>query len=543
MKRNAFYEDLIRDSSLDERIYVKIFTIVPPLKFINSVLQYYDRFDLREDEKYKMNRLVEAITETENFGDYAGALLQTKFCNAETMLKLTEKYCENSAIASYLLKSSKFDSDCMNVMLKHAEENPEVFFENDANKSGIGMMMLLNDWLPISAFIKYADSPSSRVRCAVAYNSNCPQEILEKLSNDSDISVVKAVAQNPKTDNSVLSRLAEHVFVSVRECVAWNRNASEEVLRKLSDDEEFRVKESVAKHPNCPTDVLEKFAKFESENIDEVFVLRRLVALNRNISDKIVKMFLKEKNTELRNLIIVNPKCPIDAINLFDVRANNAYAVMKDFVVRSDIPDYFTEVLLEKWRTPIRKCFFEEFDFSEETLRKYYKDSRDQEVKLIILRKSKSEDFLWRIIRYKKETDISRNVAIRSLLRSCSVQKLLEVLKFEPESKRNEWISYYFNNGPLSEKDCWYAYQHIEMAYCFPENPKDQQDKTNLRETMLLGIANNIDLSEDGLYKFVKTVIESSFIVDKEKLLMALTNCDKFYTTRLIDYCFNALKA
>jgi hypothetical protein len=68
------------------------------------------------------------------------------------------------------------------------------------------------------------------------------QDLLEKLSQDSDSDVRMWVACNPMTPKPVLRRLAEDLIVYVRRGVAQNSSTPAPLLAKLNDDADHVVR-------------------------------------------------------------------------------------------------------------------------------------------------------------------------------------------------------------------------------------------------------------------------------------------------------------
>jgi 3-methyladenine DNA glycosylase AlkC len=133
----------------------------------------------------------------------------------------------------------------------------------------------------------------------LAYNSNVPQDILEKLANDENVTIRRRVARNATSltllrriakeekDKDVLVSLAKNPSIPldvieillkrgiisekykerllsneiVPEELAKSLNALPEELRELSTSKDKYIREKVAKNPNTPKDILEKLSR------------------------------------------------------------------------------------------------------------------------------------------------------------------------------------------------------------------------------------------------------------------------------------------
>jgi hypothetical protein len=76
------------------------------------------------------------------------------------------------------------------------------------------------------------------------------KDVLEKLSEDSDIDVRMWVACNPVTPERVLGKLAEDPIAFVRRGVAQNKNTPTSLLARLNDDTDLAVRALVFRNRN-----------------------------------------------------------------------------------------------------------------------------------------------------------------------------------------------------------------------------------------------------------------------------------------------------
>ena len=81
-----------------------------------------------------------------------------------------------------------------------------------------------------------ANDPSVNNRTMLAYNINCPPEVLAQLSTDPEMSVRYEVAMNPNTPEEVLSQLlhSPDADTSLYNRLIKNNNISDDLLLELS---------------------------------------------------------------------------------------------------------------------------------------------------------------------------------------------------------------------------------------------------------------------------------------------------------------------
>ena len=84
------------------------------------------------------------------------------------------------------------------------------------------------------------------------------EDLLSKLADDSERSVLCAVAQNRSTPADVLRRLAETPYRDVRVAVACNPVCGPAVVEQLAKDSADMVRKVAASHPSCPATALKR---------------------------------------------------------------------------------------------------------------------------------------------------------------------------------------------------------------------------------------------------------------------------------------------
>lgn len=120
-------------------------------------------------------------------------------------------------------------------------------------------------WRQLRLVIEEADS--GRVRYMVAGNPKTTPSILNFLSADKDVRVVRRVAENPNAHTSTLARLAAHDDVSVRICICEHEGAPELILLALTKDPHSDVRYALAENVHAPMSVIELLTMDENPYI------------------------------------------------------------------------------------------------------------------------------------------------------------------------------------------------------------------------------------------------------------------------------------
>ena len=132
--------------------------------------------------------------------------------------------------------------------------------------------------------------------------SNTPGNILEILSQDSDVNVRREVSKNPKLPLHCQIKLTKDPSIDVRITLAsinWheeNKHTPVDILKLLAKDQEEKVREKVASNRNTPTDVLNELAN------DYSHIVKSKLASNPNTPPEVLEsLWHKEKIFDYRN--------------------------------------------------------------------------------------------------------------------------------------------------------------------------------------------------------------------------------------------------
>ena len=154
---------------------------------------------------------------------------------------------------------------------------------------------------PTVALEKLAEDKDRLVRIAAAGNPNTPAAALEKLGQTD---VGGAVAENPSTPAATLEKLGADVEEYVRRAVAKNRSTPISTLEKLALDEDDRVRSAVARNPDTPAWLLKQMTEYL--DIDMV----ALVAANPNAPLALLEGWATHVWAALRAGVAANPSAP-----------------------------------------------------------------------------------------------------------------------------------------------------------------------------------------------------------------------------------------
>lgn len=139
--------------------------------------------------------------------------------------------------------------------------------------------------------IKYIRKPNNDYAIAnrTNYKNTVPEQILEKLSNDSNIGIRGAVA-GVTENKEILKKLAKDNSVDVRYQVGSNYHTPVSVLKFLSNDQKPLVREGVATNINTPAEILKILKN------DEEYNVRIAVVSNPNVSMEIALDLMNDKD-------------------------------------------------------------------------------------------------------------------------------------------------------------------------------------------------------------------------------------------------------
>jgi hypothetical protein len=111
---------------------------------------------------------------------------------------------------------------------------------------------------PVASLEKLAQDSHDSIKVAVAENPNTPPSTLKKLERE--CAVVLALLQCPELPESVLTEIAQSPHFQVRWYLAGYPHCPEPILAQLSEDPDFSVRWVLAAHPDLPESLLQKLA-------------------------------------------------------------------------------------------------------------------------------------------------------------------------------------------------------------------------------------------------------------------------------------------
>jgi hypothetical protein len=219
--------------------------------------------------------------------DTKSAVIQNKNCPKNLLLKVVRKENVGSAlideyfnhihgvVSSELDKKTveilRFKSNIADLVDKHSNESDDVWIKKSK---------LSSDDLGEDYFQAIYNDKNSKIRLAVVNNPFIPENILIKLVDDSNVHIQLAVLSHPKCSEEILKKASEknEVYLDsrLRKAVALNSNCSKEIVDKLIKDEYRWVRRAAASHPNINKEEITKLIKSGDR-----YVLRGL-AINPN---------------------------------------------------------------------------------------------------------------------------------------------------------------------------------------------------------------------------------------------------------------------
>lgn len=173
---------------------------------------------------------------------------------------------------------------------------------------------------------KLSNDENISVRVFVADNPNTPPDVLDNLSND-DASIKASVARNENTSTETLEKLSTDNKDYVRSAVADNPNTPPDVLDKLSEDKDLFVKGSVAKNENTPIEVIEKLAHDDTDHI------RAAAAQNKNLSVETLETLSNDKDIGVLIAVAGNSNTPPDVL---DKLSENSFPPIRNAVAENE---------------------------------------------------------------------------------------------------------------------------------------------------------------------------------------------------------------
>lgn len=165
-----------------------------------------------------------------------------------------------------------------------------------------------NDGLSISDMIKMADNPNYLERKKVAEYEEVTEELLEKLSQDTNLEVRKAVFSNPSCPTKILDKQIsletnDKLYnKDIFEIITKHRNVSLELaLEKCRNTENYV--DNVMKNRVFGVEhisLLEKLAK------DSSYYVRKYIPKNSYITEEIQKILAKDSNNDIKKTLASN---------------------------------------------------------------------------------------------------------------------------------------------------------------------------------------------------------------------------------------------
>lgn len=167
-----------------------------------------------------------------------------------------------------------------------------------------------NSHCPVDILERLVTDTDAEVRIAAAGNTSLTPRMIVLLSNDAVESVQMSLAENPICPINILKKWAQNNDENWQSSIAINPACPQEILKELAQSKSINVRISLARNPSCPSEILDAFAK--SKNVD----IRASVAGNQSSPPKLIVKLSKDRHPFVRENVAMNPLCPIDILSI-----------------------------------------------------------------------------------------------------------------------------------------------------------------------------------------------------------------------------------
>jgi len=113
-------------------------------------------------------------------------------------------------------------------------------------------------YTPVQVLEHLTQSSDVHTREAIIYHPAVTPALLEKLSSDGKERVLRAVAFHDLTPSTALGFLARHPQASVRSVVAKNSQVPQSLKERFADDPDSEVRRAIARSAALPVDIIQR---------------------------------------------------------------------------------------------------------------------------------------------------------------------------------------------------------------------------------------------------------------------------------------------
>lgn len=515
---------------MKRKFYDMFFAQVSIQMFLSDVAIYYHKqSNLSDRDKKKVDKIVKFLIKyNKRVDDY----ILMNVAEGENLEEICRECCKNVLMARKLVHNPNFTQECFNELLKGFERATNKDFEAK-ELFGMGELLISCKYMPEDRLRKYAKSKESNSRAAVAANPSCPEDLIENLAHDKDKRVRLSVARNEITPARILLELAGDDGRYVKCSVAGNKNASADVIRKVYMFEDYETYKNCSCNPNCPSDVLEQLAMYTNREPVRTFCIRKNVAMHPNATVRVYNVLKSDENPYLSQISLLCKACPVEELYTFNPKLKYATDIAEFIMERNDITDEVVKDFLDNKGAVTRAIVVEKRDIPQEVLLKYY-TSKSKKVINELSKKLTDNEALMYILKQYGTTDFEIGREAAGNLGPGSANAFASYIK----SKQKNWEFHLraYLYGVSSEKDMWQVYDEFSNIR--------KNRKYPLAATMLEFIAyGHKDMSESGVEKFVKYIVEENAITNKAHMLHNVSNFDKFYSKTLLNMCISYINS
>jgi ribosomal protein L7/L12 len=175
--------------------------------------------------------------------------------------------------------------------------------EKEPNKGYV----IQNPSTPIELLLEIAQSNSQHALYSLKNNKVIPSSSLRTLSQNGAVSARLAAAAHPNSSPELLDELSDDSNLDVLCAVAQNPATSAGTLEKLAATNQYRLVESVASNPNLPSSLLQKITQ-EYQEREEWVILLVVLAQNPALPEEFCFRYLPSLQIAARRTMALHNK-------------------------------------------------------------------------------------------------------------------------------------------------------------------------------------------------------------------------------------------
>ena len=174
----------------------------------------------------------------------------------------------------------------------------EILYSDDYTAT---IIALSNPNLSISDMYAHADADWD-YRAALAENPNLPDDLIQKLFNDTDSDVYDRLLWNPKLSDTEVQQLLTKVSDDYTRQITLFDDTKPIILDRLGKySTDSATLRNIARNPNISSEILDRLSKSNDINV------RCTVATNDNLSQETIQYMMTDSSPYVRECLAANP--------------------------------------------------------------------------------------------------------------------------------------------------------------------------------------------------------------------------------------------